>query len=226
VGIKHVTSADATFSTTGVTEWQRDHNFIEGGGTTLPISVIADGTYLRRDGTSLTGAVLSLTGPAGPTGALGATGPANGPSARSVLALAVAAASVATTLSHPSLFFAVTSGAHMFRFVIPWNTGLAANGCKIGLTFPAAASVAITVKAPMAATGTTATELEDYIIQSGKMVTLTTAPSLSNNPIVIDGMINVTTAGNLSVIYASEVIATASGITLGIGASGIIWAMQ
>jgi hypothetical protein len=78
----------------------------------------------------------------------------------------------------------------------------------------------------MAATGSTATELEDYIIQSGKLVTLTSAPSLSNNPILIEGMINVTTAGNLSVIYASEAIATASGITIAAGACGIIWAMQ
>jgi hypothetical protein len=129
-------------------------------------------------------------------------------------------------LSHPSLFFAVTSGAHMFQFRIPWNTGLASIGCKIGLTFPAAASVSIMVSGPIAATGTTSSMLEDYIIQSGKLVTFTSAPSLSNNPIMIDGMINVTTAGNLSVIYASEVIATASGITLGAGASGIIWAMQ
>jgi hypothetical protein len=143
-----------------------------------------------------------------------------------VLAAANAVASVATTLSHPSLFFAVTSGTHMFQFRIPWNTLTLGTGIKIGLTFPATTSVAIMVQAPMAATGATATGFEDYIIQSGKMVTLTTAPSLNNNPILIDGVINATTAGTLHVIYAAEVTATGSGITIAAGASGIIWAMQ
>lgn len=73
MGIKHVTAADGTFSTTGDTEWERDHNFVDATGTTLTIGQIDDGKYVKRVGT-----VLQGEDAAGPTGATGAQGDKGG----------------------------------------------------------------------------------------------------------------------------------------------------
>lgn len=166
---------------------------------------------------------VGLTGVAGATGPTGAAG--GGPSARSVIANAAAVASLATTLTHPSLLFLVTTGTHMFEFTIPWNTGLGSIAPKFGLLFPAISSCSIRVAAPIAAGGAGG-EFQDFIANSGKLVTFTSAPTLTNNYGLIEGSITFTAAGTLHVIYAAEIIATASGITLPAGGCGIIWAMQ
>jgi hypothetical protein len=56
------------------------------------------------------------------------------------------------------------------------------------------------------------------------MIVGTSAPTLANNSALIEGCILCSANGNLDVIYAAEV-ATASGVRLMAGGSGIIWAM-
>jgi hypothetical protein len=172
-------------------------------------------------------------GPSGPTGAAGAagptgpTGPAGGgaPSGRSVVMLANApTASVTTTLTAPSLGFPVASGVpYQFRYQIPWNTGVGTCGLRLGVTFPAFVSCAVQVTIPVAAPGTGAYLVGD-INTSGTMIVGTSAPTLANNSALIEGQIYLSGSGNLNVIYASEV-ATASGVRLMAGGTGVIWAM-
>ena len=72
--IKHKTPADGTFSGTGTTEWNNDHNIIEGGsGATLDVGTITDGQFLQRSGSNIISSAAA--GPTGPTGATGNTGP-------------------------------------------------------------------------------------------------------------------------------------------------------
>lgn len=168
------------------------------------------------------------SGPSGPAGPTGPTGPAGGggaPSARAVVMLANApTASVNTTLTAPSLGFPVSSGVpYQFRYQIPWNTGLGACGLKLGVTFPAFISCSIQVTIPVAAPGTGAYLVGD-VSTSGTLITGTSAPTLANNSALIEGEIYLSGSGVLNVIYASEV-ATASGVRLMAGGSGIIWAM-
>jgi hypothetical protein len=142
------------------------------------------------------------------------------------VALAAAAASVATTLTHPSLLFAVTTGVHMFRFQFPWNSGLGTIGIKMGLLFPAISSCSIRAVAPVAGGGVGG-ESQAFIARSGDLISSwTSAPTLSNNYAMIEGVANFTAAGTLQVIYAAEITATGSGITITAGGAGIIWAMQ
>jgi hypothetical protein len=168
------------------------------------------------------------SGPSGPAGSTGPTGPAGGggaPSARSVVMLANApTASIATTLTAPSLGFPVTSGVpYQFRYQRPWNTGIGTCGLRLGVIFPAFISCSIQVTIPVAAPGTGAYLVGD-ISRSGTMVVGTSAPTLANNSALIEGQIYLSGSGNLEVIYASEV-ATASGVRLMAGGTGIIWAM-
>ena len=73
--ITHKTPADGTFSATGATEWDRDHNLVEGGSAaTLTLGTIIDGQFLKRVGSVIESATTD-TGPTGPTGAQGPTGP-------------------------------------------------------------------------------------------------------------------------------------------------------
>ena len=133
-------------------------------------------------------------------------------------------ASVTTTLTAPSLRFAVLSGVpYQFRYQIPWNTGQAPCGLKLGVIFPAFVSCSIQVTIPVAAPGTGAYLVGD-VNTSGTMITGTSAPTLANNSALIEGQILLSANGNLDVIYAAEV-ATASGVRLMQGGSGIIWAM-
>jgi hypothetical protein len=78
VGIVHKTPADGTFSATGATEWNRDHDLAEAGsGAILSIGAIVDGEFLRRNGTTIdSAAAAGPTGATGPTGNAGATGAA------------------------------------------------------------------------------------------------------------------------------------------------------
>lgn len=168
------------------------------------------------------------SGPSGPAGPTGPTGPAGGggaPSARAVVMLANApTASINTTLTAPSLGFPVASGVpYQFRYQIPWNTGIGTCGLKLGVIFPAFISCSIQVTIPVAAPGTGAYLVGD-VSTSGTLITGTSAPTLANNSALIEGEIYLSGSGNLNVIYASEV-ATASGVRLMAGGSGIIWAM-
>lgn len=194
-----------------------------GPGLTGPTG--ADSTVVGPTGPS---GPSGPSGPAGSTGPTGPTGQAGGggaPSARAVVMLANApTASVATTLTAPSLGFAVTSGVpYQFRYQIPWNTGLGTCGLKLGVTFPAFISCSIQVTIPVAAPGTGAYLVGD-VSTSGTLITGTSAPTLANNSALIEGEIYLSGSGVLNVIYASEV-ATASGVRLMAGGSGIIWAM-
>jgi hypothetical protein len=133
-------------------------------------------------------------------------------------------ASVNTTLTAPSLGFPVASGVpYQFRYQIPWNTGIGTCGLKLGVTFPAFISCSIQVTIPVAAPGTGAYLVGD-VNTSGTLITGTSAPTLANNSALIEGEIYLSGSGVLNVIYASEV-ATASGVRLMAGGSGIIWAM-
>ncbi len=197
-------------------------------GPSGPAGPTGVGTTGAQGPTGALGAtgVAGPTGPSGPSGPQGPTGAAGGgPSARGVLASADFQASVATTLCHPSLFFTVTTGVHMFKFQIPWNTGLGSNGIKVGLLFPAINSCSILVRGKMGAAGT-ATTWEDGIANSGKFITFGSAPTLVNNNCIIDGVANFSAAGTMHVICAAEAIATASGVTFKAGCAGLIWAMQ
>lgn len=65
-------------------DWNDDHQFIESGGTTLPIGSIVEGEFLKRSGNAIAsaasgGGATGPTGPAGATGVTGSTGP-SGPS--------------------------------------------------------------------------------------------------------------------------------------------------
>lgn len=73
--INHKTPADGTFSATGAQEWDKDHNFVEGGsGATLDLAAIIDGQFLKRVGAEIVSEAI-VGGPTGPTGAAGGTGP-------------------------------------------------------------------------------------------------------------------------------------------------------
>src|SRR5689334_2641764 len=75
--IKHKTPADGTFSATGATEWNNDHNLVEGGSAaTLALGTIVDGEFLIRVGSVIQSQAGGggATGPTGPTGAAGASG--------------------------------------------------------------------------------------------------------------------------------------------------------
>lgn len=170
-------------------------------------------------------------GPTGPTGATGAdstvpgpTGPAAGLSMRGVLAASDLQASLATTLTHPSLFFSVTTGVHQFQFRLPHRSGAGGQACKLGLLFPAFSACAIQVDLP-GVNAPTSANLESYIHNSGQLITGTSTPTLVNNYAAINGVINFTAAGTLHVIVASET-SLASGTVFQAGGSGIIWAMQ
>lgn len=165
------------------------------------------------------------SGPAGPTGPQGATGAAGGgPSARSVLALSNFQCSLVATATHPSLFFAVTTGAHQFRFFLPHRAGAAGQAARVGLLFPAFDACAVHVDLPGVQAPTSAV-LEGFIYNSGQMIAGATAPTLVNNFAKIEGVINFTAAGTLHVICGTEA-SLASGTVFQAGGSGIIWAMQ
>lgn len=89
-GIAHTTPADGTFSAAGQAAWDDDHAITEAGsGTSLTFGAWPDGTFLKRDGTGITGVVAvgptGATGAVGPTGAIGPTGPLGATGADSVV---------------------------------------------------------------------------------------------------------------------------------------------
>ena len=171
---------------------------------------------------------VGLTGPTGPSGPDGATGAAGGgPSARGVLALANTGTATAASaaLTDPSMFFSVTTGVHMFQFRMPWSSQNPVGGISIGLRFPAFTACNVAVRAPVAVAGV-ASEMQGWIANSGGQVLFTSAPSLLNNYVHIDGSINFTAAGTLHVMYGHEVATASSGTRLMAGRCGIIWAMQ
>lgn len=185
--------------------------------------------------TGPTGVVGSqgTTGPTGPSGAgatgpTGPTGPAGGggnPSARSVFAAADRpTASNLTTLTHPSLGFAISSGVpYMFKYFLPWRVGLGSVGIRVGLMFPATISCSISCQIPIAADGTARVQVGG-IASSNKMVTGISSPSLDNNDCLIEGSILCSGSGVLNVIYGNEVSAP-TGVVVKAGACGIIWAL-
>src|SRR3990167_7951706 len=64
-------------SIVGPSNWNEDHIFVEGGGATLAVGVIADGEFLRRTGSNIdSAAAAGPTGASGPTGPTGPSGPA------------------------------------------------------------------------------------------------------------------------------------------------------
>lgn len=76
MGIGHSTPADGTFSAAGQAAWDAEHTLSESGGQALTIGAIADGQFLKRNGTVLEGsAAAGVTGATGPTGAAGSIGP-------------------------------------------------------------------------------------------------------------------------------------------------------
>jgi hypothetical protein len=131
---------------------------------------------------------------------------------------------VTTTLTAPSLGFPVSSGVpYVFKYRIPWNTGQAPCGLKLGVTFPAFISCSVRVSVGVTAPGTAVFQ-EGMIHTSGTFVIGASAATLANNVAEIDGEIYCSGTGALNVIYGAEV-ATASGVRLMAGGSGIIWAL-
>lgn len=310
--IKHKTTADASFSATGTTEWNNDHNLVEGGGATLDLGSIVDGEFLKRVGSSIvssasgggatgptgsngaagstgpTGAngaagptgptgsngsaggtgpsgpsgpsgangAAGATGPSGANGAVGATGPtgsngiagptgptgangntgATGPSGPSgpsgptgptganlLKTDADTATNVGSALTeHPSLKFNLTSGrTYIFAYKLLMQSALAANGLKVGLTFPAATVVSAIAYLPESADGVSA-QTTGYITTSGDSVTGPSMPTV-NVPLIVEinGTIRPSANGTLALGYAGE-LATTQGIVLRIASVGIL----
>lgn len=164
------------------------------------------------------------TGTAGPTGAVGPTGPAGGGGITFVQTLGDSATAVAaTTATTSGLQFLLATGiTYNFLFNLIWRTGLASNGPRFGLIFPAATIVAANVSIPTSADGA-AYFFSGALTTSGDMVTATSAPAANTNyQATISGTIRLATPGTLHVFHASE-LATASGIVVRQNSNGVLW---
>lgn len=174
--------------------------------------------------TGPTGAGLTgPSGPSGPQGPTGATGPAATPSGRVVVALQEGSgSSLATALTHPSLFFVLATGVpYAFRFDIPWRCASSTVGFRLGLTFPATISCSILSGIFVGSSLTVQTQ----IVQSGDAALGSSVATGRNNPSWINGSIMVSAPGTLHVIFGPEVATAASYPITQIGADGIIWAL-
>ena len=281
MGIKHVTPADGTFSGTGATEWDREHNFVDSTGTTLTIGQIDDGQFVQRSGTILQGAgtgptgatgptgpagatgAQGATGVAGPTGAIGPTGPtgvgvtgaagptgaqgptgaigptgvtgvgvtgADGPTGSTgvagggsqgsavIMGSATATGTTTAMVTASGMTFAVVSGStYFFRFDAAYDSNVTTVGLRLGLTFPAAISVAAhaqVMDAPSTIQYALITATSGSVLGLGTQVV--TGTDLHG---WIEGHIAPSMNGNVALIWASE-LSTTNGVRLLAGTKG------
>ena len=175
------------------------------------------------------------TGPSGPAGATGPTGPsgpsgpsgpvgATGPSGATLQKTSVntTTALSATLTEHPSLKFLLASGnTYIFAYKVLFQGSNAANGLRIGLTFPSATIVSAKALIPFAGDGTAA-EMQGWITSSGDSVVGTTLPTI-NVPLLatIEGTIRPSANGTLAFGYGNEANTTV-GILINQQSVGII----
>lgn len=208
MGIKHTTSADGTFSSTGATEWNRDHDIVETGSTTtLTLGDVPDGKRLIRSGTTL----------------IGETGGDSW-----VVMGSDTATNTGTTLTTASgMTFAVVSGVvYQFEYWVLAKAGIASTnttvGLSIGLTFPAATVVAANIRIGAQAANGTDSVFEGTVNTASSAVTSTSLQNATTtNFAQVRGVIKPSADGNLSLLFASEVATTAGHILLA-GTNGVL----
>ena len=168
---------------------------------------------------------LDVTGPSGPTGPTGPGGGAN-PSAQMVkMDTLITALTTVLFRTAPSLGFDIQSGVpYAFRYRLPWEVRFATDSLRLGLSFPAAISVAARVALPVAADGV-ASETQGNVNSSGDFLSGFSAPGAAGQQLYacIDGSLYCSGSGRLEVIFAQETTGN-SGAALRPGGSGILWA--
>ncbi len=210
MGIKHTTSADGSFSSTGATEWNRDHNIVETGSTTtLTLGAVPDGKRLIRSGTTLIGET--------------------GGDSWAVLGSDTVTNTGTTLTTVTGLSFAIVSGVtYQFEYRVLTKCGNTATnttvGLSIGLTFPAATVVAANVRIGSQGAAGTDSYFEGTINAASGSVTSTSlqAPAITTtNYSQVKGVIKPSANGNLTLLFASEVATTAGHILLA-GTNGLL----
>lgn len=211
MAIVHSTAADGSFSSTGATAWNADHNIVEAGSSAaLTLGTIGDGQFIKRSGTSLIGATVN----------------------RFVKKQGNTATNATTTLTTASgCQFALVSGnTYNFTYRIFWKVGTAATnttcGLSLGLTFPAATMVAARAEIMAQAANGTDSSIIGQIIAASSAVTSTTCQTpATTSYATVTGTITPSANGNLSLLYASE-IATTAGVIIMSGTNGVIEIVQ
>lgn len=205
MGITHSTAADGSFSSTGATSWNADHNFVEtGSSTVLTIGAIPTGYELTRSGTVLKGKI----------------DPASFVYTRSDSATGTTTALVTAS----GMTFAVTTGNYYrFSYHVLTRIGAVTSattvGIKLGLTFPSATVVAAFAQIPQGADGTSHMFM-GQITSSGDSVTSasTQFPNTVTHSLV-EGTIVPSAAGNVALVYGCE-LSTTAGVVIKQGTNG------
>jgi hypothetical protein len=119
--------------------------------------------------------------------------------------------------------FQVTSGrSYKFEFQALWNCNVTTNGFKIGLTFPAAITVAANAWVPI----TASTQVLGPITASGGSVTGTSTPTSATTYMAeISGTITPSGSGALALMWACE-LSTTGGVALLAGTNGILYQLN
>jgi hypothetical protein len=128
----------------------------------------------------------------------------------------------ASLIQHPSLTFLLSSGrTYIFAYKILFQGSNAANGLRIGLTFPSATVVSAVGYVPVSADGTAA-QMTGWITSSGDAVVGTSLPTV-NVPLmaIIEGTIIPSADGTLALGYGNE-LNTSVGVLINRGSVGII----
>jgi hypothetical protein len=130
-----------------------------------------------------------------------------------------------TTATLSGLQFNLVAGTtYHYQFNIPWRTGVASCGLRLGLLFPAATMNTATVMIPISTTGTGYMGMGN-IAASGGSITGTSALAANTTYLAqIFGVITPSSNGTLHTLFSGEV-ATASGITVMSGAHGLLWSV-
>jgi hypothetical protein len=116
--------------------------------------------------------------------------------------------------------FAVTSGlSYKFEFQALWNCNVTTNGFKVGLTFPAAITVAANAWVPTTASA----QVLGAITASGGSVTGTSTPTSATTYMAeISGTITPSANGNVALMWGCE-LSTSAGVALLRGTNGILY---
>lgn len=190
------------------------------------------------DGVGLTGPLVTgpagATGPSGPSGSAGTTGPSGPTGPRGIVVGQPSAQACYLTENSPtaintltilatSLQFLLNGGTpYKFQFRLPVGH---TTGLRLGLTFPAAISMAAKVGIGLVTQGASF-EFAGNINSSGQMIDSLSAAASSYAH--INGDIYPSQTGTMQVIYACSTQVsgnTNQGLLLYSGGCGIIWAM-
>jgi len=112
-------------------------------------------------------------------------------------------------------FALLPNNTYTFKFWVVFRSASSSNGIRLGLTFPAVFRFAASVNIPIVADGTAA-EWQGWLTSSGDSV-LGGSVQASNTDYVaiIQGIIRVSAAGNLQLVFASEISGTNVIVRLG-----------